>query len=73
MEQSKIKILLAEDDPNLGTILKAYLEAKGFPTTLCINGQEAYETYLKENFNFCILDVMMPIKDGFTVAGKSEK
>ena len=68
MEKKAIKVLLAEDDPNLGTILKAYLEAKGFPTTLCINGQEAVNTYLKERFNFCILDVMMPLKDGFTVA-----
>ncbi len=68
MDKPKIKILLAEDDQNLGTILKAYLEAKGFPTNLCVNGQEAYNTYLKESFNFCILDVMMPIKDGFTVA-----
>ncbi|MDX9940672.1 MAG: response regulator transcription factor [Bacteroidales bacterium] len=68
MEQSNIKILLAEDDPNLGTILKAYLEAKGFPTRLCINGQEAYDAFLKEMFQFCILDVMMPIKDGFTLA-----
>jgi two-component system, OmpR family, response regulator len=73
MEKPKIKILLAEDDPNLGTILKAYLEAKGFPTTLCVNGQEAYDTYLKEVFNFCILDVMMPIKDGFTVAREIRK
>ncbi len=73
MEKPKIKILLAEDDPNLGTILKAYLEAKGFPTTLCVNGQEAYNTYLKEGFNFCILDVMMPIKDGFTVAREIRK
>lgn len=73
MEKPKIKILLAEDDPNLGTILKAYLEAKGFPTNLCINGQEAYNTYLKESFNFCILDVMMPIKDGFTVAKEIRK
>jgi two-component system, OmpR family, response regulator len=73
MEKPKIKILLAEDDPNLGTILKAYLEAKGFPTTLCANGQEAYEAYLKETFNFCILDVMMPIKDGFTLAREIRK
>lgn len=73
MEKSTIKILLAEDDPNLGTILKAYLEAKGFPTTLCINGEDAYNTYLKDSFNFCILDVMMPIKDGFTVAREIRK
>jgi two-component system, OmpR family, response regulator VicR len=73
MEQSNLKILLAEDDPNLGTILKAYLEAKGFPTRLCVNGQEAYDAFLKEVFNFCILDVMMPIKDGFTLAREIRK
>lgn len=73
MEKPKIKILLAEDDPNLGTILKAYLEAKGFPTRLCVNGQEAHETYLKESFNFCILDVMMPLMDGFTLAREIRK
>ncbi len=68
METPKIKILLAEDDANLGTILKAYLEAKGFPTTLCEDGQKAHEAFLEQNFNFCILDVMMPVKDGFTLA-----
>ncbi len=68
METPKIKILLAEDDGNLGTILKAYLEAKGFPTTLCVDGQEAYDIFLEKTFNFCILDVMMPVKDGFTLA-----
>lgn len=68
MEKPSIKILLAEDDPNLGTILKAYLEAKGYPTTLCVNGEDAFNAYLRESFNFCILDVMMPVKDGFTVA-----
>ena len=73
MEKPKIKILLAEDDPNLGTILKAYLEAKGFPTHLCINGEDAYNTYMKESFNFVILDVMMPKKDGFTVAREIRK
>jgi DNA-binding response OmpR family regulator len=73
MEKPKTKILLAEDDPNLGTILKAYLEAKGLPTTLCQNGQEAYDSFLKESFNFCILDVMMPLKDGFTLAREIRK
>ncbi len=62
------RVLLAEDDRNLGTILKAYLEAKGFPTTLCINGDEAYNNFLKSEFDFCIFDVMMPVKDGFTLA-----
>jgi DNA-binding response OmpR family regulator len=62
------RVLLAEDDKNLGTILKAYLEAKGFPTTLCANGEEAYYQFLKSEFDFCIFDVMMPLKDGFSLA-----
>lgn len=64
----KVKVLLAEDDKNLGTILKTYLEAKGFPATLCLNGQEAYNEFLKGSYDFCIIDVMMPVKDGFTLA-----
>jgi DNA-binding response OmpR family regulator len=67
------KVLLAEDDKNLGTILKAYLEAKGFPTELCVNGQEAMEKFKREDFNFCILDVMMPIMDGFALAKEIRK
>ncbi len=63
-----MRVLLAEDDRNLGNILKSYLEAKGFETTLCINGEEAFNAYKKMNFDFCIVDVMMPVKDGFTLA-----
>jgi len=68
MEEEQIKVLLAEDDKNLGTILTSYLNAKGFPTTLCVNGKEAYDSFRKDKFDFCIVDVMMPIKDGFTLA-----
>ncbi len=64
---NKTRILLAEDDQNLGTILKAYLEAKGFPTVLCVNGKEAWETFTRQDFDFCIIDVMMPLKDGFSL------
>jgi DNA-binding response OmpR family regulator len=67
MEEDKIKILLAEDDKNLGSVLTSYLNAKGFPTTLCVNGQEAFDKYKKDRFDFCIIDVMMPIKDGYTL------
>ncbi len=62
------RLLLAEDDRNLGNILKNYLEAKGYATTLCVNGQEAVETFARKEFDFCILDIMMPVKDGFAVA-----
>lgn len=68
MENQKVKVLLAEDDKNLGTILKSYLEAKGYPATLCVNGEEAYQEFNKNDYDFCILDVMMPVKDGFTLA-----
>ncbi len=66
-------MLLAEDDKNLGAVLKAYLEAKGYQTTLCINGKEAFDIFNKKKFDFCILDVMMPVKDGFTLAQEIRK
>jgi len=64
----KVKILLAEDDKNLGLLLKEYLNAKNFNVVLCEDGMEAYNIFSKNQFDFCILDVMMPKKDGFTVA-----
>ena len=64
----KTKILLVEDDPNLGTLLSEYLVAKGNECTLRTNGQEGFETFVKGTFDFLILDVMMPVKDGFTMA-----
>lgn len=63
----KVKVLLAEDDKNLGSVLKSYLDVKGYETTLCVNGQEAIVAFDKGYFSFCIVDVMMPIKDGFTL------
>lgn len=63
-----IKILLAEDDTNLGMLLKEYLRAKGFDATLCEDGEVAYDTFLDQSFDICILDVIMPKKDGFTLA-----
>lgn len=69
MEQD-VKILLVEDDKNLGTILKAYLEAKKFQTVLCADGAEGLEKFKRDSFNFCILDVMMPVMDGFTLAAE---
>ncbi|HNX42920.1 MAG TPA: response regulator transcription factor [Bacteroidales bacterium] len=68
MENNKIKVLLAEDDRNLGNILRTYLEAKGYATRLAVNGQEAFDAFSKEPFAFCIVDVMMPVKDGFSLA-----
>jgi len=67
MEQ-KTKLLLAEDDENLGMLLKEYLIAKGYDASLFPDGEAAYKGFMREHFNICILDVMMPKKDGFTVA-----
>ncbi len=64
----KTKILLVEDDPNLGNLLKEYLDAKGYATTLAVNGKQGYDVFSKDKFNICILDVMMPVKDGITLA-----
>lgn len=64
----KPKILLVEDDSNLGNLLKEYLEAKGYSTVLAVNGKQGYDVFSKDKFNICILDVMMPIKDGYTLA-----
>ena len=64
------RILLCEDDPNLGTLLSEYLNAKGFETTLATDGVEGLKAFRREHFDFIILDVMMPNKDGFTVAAE---
>ncbi|MFA5574955.1 MAG: response regulator transcription factor [Brumimicrobium sp.] len=63
-----IRILLAEDDENLGKLLSTFLEAKGFEVELAVDGKEALEKFHEGTFQFLILDVMMPEIDGFTVA-----
>lgn len=65
---NNIKILLAEDDVNLGTLLKNYLNAKDYPTTLCANGSLALDAFATRSFGMCILDIMMPEMDGLTLA-----
>jgi DNA-binding response OmpR family regulator len=64
----KVSILLAEDDPNLGQLLKSYLSAKEFEATLVTDGAQAMKVFRKEKFNLCLLDVMMPEIDGFALA-----
>ena len=66
--QEKIKILLVEDDKNLGSLLQEYLIAKGFDTILKEDGDKGLKAFLNDTFDLCVLDVMMPIKDGFTLA-----
>ncbi|HOB85310.1 MAG TPA: response regulator transcription factor [Bacteroidales bacterium] len=62
------KILLAEDDSNLGNLLKNYLKVKKYDTMLFVNGIQALEAFIKESFDLCILDIMMPEMDGITLA-----
>lgn len=66
--EEKVKILLCEDDENLGTLLCEYLIAKGYDATLCPDGEAGFKEFQKEKFDICILDVMMPKKDGFTLS-----
>ncbi len=66
--EKKIEILLAEDDENLGPLLKEYLIAKGYNTELFKNGEVALKGFKKNKYNLCILDIMMPKMDGFTLA-----
>ncbi|MFL2601572.1 MAG: response regulator transcription factor [Flavobacteriaceae bacterium] len=68
MKNSKKKILIVEDDPNFGKILREYLTLNDYDIVLAKNGIEGYEKFNKSNFDLCILDVMMPYKDGFTLA-----
>ncbi|WP_053991996.1 response regulator transcription factor [Mangrovimonas sp. TPBH4] len=63
-------ILLAEDDIDLGTSLKQYLEFNKFKVSWAQNGEEAFELFKKQTFDICILDVMMPKMDGFSLAKK---
>ena len=67
MEQ-KTRVLLVEDDVNLGSLLKQYLTIKGYDTLLADDGEKGYEAFSKNTFDVCVLDVMMPKKDGFTLA-----
>ena len=64
----KPKLLIVEDDPNLGDILSEYLNLKGFETTLMRDGEEGEKAFRNGEFDLCVLDLMMPKKDGFTLA-----
>lgn len=64
----KLTILLCEDDENLGMLLREFLMAKGFNVDLFPDGEKGYKAFLKGKYDLCVLDVMMPKKDGFTLA-----
>lgn len=68
MDTVKTKILLVEDDPSLGPLLQEYLEAKGFETKLADDGKKGGDAFFKGSYDLLLLDVMMPVKDGLTLA-----
>lgn len=66
--EEKTRILLCEDDQNLGMLLREYLQAKGYTTDLMPDGDAGYKAFVKDFYDICVFDVMMPKKDGFTLA-----
>ncbi len=68
MNEEKVNILLCEDDENLGMLLREYLQTKGYECELASDGEEGLQTFKRDKFHFCVLDVMMPKKDGFELA-----
>jgi two-component system, OmpR family, response regulator len=66
--EENLKILLCEDDENLGMLLREYLQAKGYEAVLCPDGEAGYREFQKTKFDICVLDVMMPKNDGFSLA-----
>ncbi|MCG8603544.1 response regulator transcription factor [bacterium] len=62
------RVLLVEDDPNLGYILRENLESEGFKVDLCVDGDDGKRSFLQSSYDLCLIDVMLPKKDGFTLA-----
>jgi len=73
MKDVKPKILYVEDDVNLGFVTTDNLDSKGYSTVYCKDGKEGLETFKKEKFDLCVLDIMMPEMDGFTLAKEIRK
>ncbi len=68
MDNEKVKILFCEDDENLGMLLREYLQTRGYDADLQPDGEAGYKAFTKNKYDLCVLDVMMPKKDGFTLA-----
>lgn len=68
MNDEKVRILLCEDDENLGMLLREYLQTRGYDADLQPDGEAGYKAFAKNKYDLCVLDVMMPKKDGFTLA-----
>lgn len=70
MSKERLKILLAEDDLNLGLLLVDHLQAEGFEVKLCKDGVLALKAFQNDQFDLCLVDIMMPKMDGFSLAKK---
>ena len=66
--ENKLHILLCEDEESLGMLVREYLQAKGYDAELCLDGEAGYKAFVKGEYDMCLLDVMMPKMDGFTLA-----
>ena len=69
----KIKVLFVEDEQSLGLIVKESLESRGFDVHYCQDGKTGMQTYAELKPDICLLDIMMPVKDGFTMAQEIRK
>ena len=67
-EKQKFNLLVVEDDHNLGILLEEFLKLHNYDVTLCRDGVEGYHAFNRGNFDMCLVDIMMPKKDGFTLA-----
>ncbi|MDR0368722.1 MAG: response regulator transcription factor [Bacteroidales bacterium] len=67
------RILIAEDDTNLGMVLSSYLTLKGFATTLCEKGDDAYNEFLRGGYDLCLVDIMIPSLDGYSLVENIRK
>ncbi len=66
--ETKQRILLCEDEESLGMLLREYLQAKGYDAELYLDGEAGFKAFARSHYDMCVLDVMMPKKDGFTLA-----
>ncbi len=73
MAETKVNILLVEDDPTLGFVVKDNLEAHGYAVHHAPDGETGWQLYMKHNFDICVLDVMLPKRDGIWLAGQIRK